>query len=223
MEEADRARAAAREAVRDVEPADLRAAIDERLAEGSVVPGVLVLLSARAVPGQAEGDGLADRTAGVQLVYEGLALTRELVESEPWLVSDASDQPADLHVLAADVLVARGFRLLARTDAAAAAVHTVREFGRERTDAADGVESSARSLEASVFDLAVVAGATATGTETPRALRQYAVGLADSWGTPPLGDPADVLPETIEDVLARVAGAPAADGDDAVRPSATDH
>ncbi|WP_435100525.1 DUF7114 family protein [Halarchaeum sp. P4] len=222
MEEADRARAAAREAVRDVEPADLRAAIDERLAEGSAVPGALVLLSSRAVPGQADEDGLDRRAAGVQLVYEGLALTRDLVEEEPWLANEASDLPADLDVLAADVLVARGFRLLARTDAADAAVHTVREFGRERTDTQEHVESTSRTLEASVFDLAAVAGATAAGGDAPLSLRQYAVGLADSWGAPPLGGPEDVLPEPIEDVLTRVAGGPAADGDDAARPSATD-
>ncbi|WP_020222196.1 DUF7114 family protein, partial [Halarchaeum acidiphilum] len=132
MEEADRARAAAREAVRDVEPSDLQTAMAERLSRCSVVPGVLVFLSASATAGRADG-GLAERAAGVQLVYEGLALTRELVESVPWTADgDDADRPADLDVLAADVLVAKGFRLLARTEAADAAVRTVREFGRER-------------------------------------------------------------------------------------------
>jgi len=223
MEEADRARAAAREAVRDVEPDDLRAAIDDRLADGSVVPGALTILCASASAGHADADAISRRAAGVQLIYEGLALTRTLAAEEPWASDPSADQPADLHVLAADVLVARGFRLLAATDAADAAVRTVREFGRERTDAAAGREPSARTLEASVFDLAAVAGASAAGGDPPLALRQYAVGLADSWGDRPLGSPTEVLPETVLDVLARVSGPPAADSDDPVRPSATDH
>ncbi|GGM57849.1 hypothetical protein J2752_001046 [Halarchaeum rubridurum] len=223
MEEAEQARAAARDAVRDVEPSDLRRAMDDRLAQCSVVPGALVFLAADATPGRAD-DGLAERAAGVQLVYEGLVLTRDLVETVPWTSADAdADTPADLDVLAADVLVAKGFRLLARTEAADAAVRTVREFGRERTDAQAGRESTTRSLEASVFDLAAVAGASAVGTDVPRGLRQYAVGLADSWGERPLGSPAEVLPERPADVMARVAGPSAPDGDDAVRPSATDH
>jgi len=224
MEEADRTRVAAREAVRDVEPPDLRAAIADRLGGGSAVPGVLTILSARAATGHADGEALERRAAGVQLIYEGLSLTRELVDAEPWRgdVGDA-ERPADLEVLAADVLVARGFRLLARTGAADAAVRTVREFGRERTDARAGREPTAQSLEASVFDLAAVAGATAAGSETPLALRQYLVGLAASRGDPPLAAAEDVLPEAVLDVMGRVTGPPAADPEDALRPSATDH
>jgi len=224
MEEADRTRAATRGAVRDVEPADLRDAIDDRLAGGSVVPGVLTILSARATTGHAEGEALSRRAAGVQLIYEGLALTRSLVEAEPWPTGAAeADRPADLDVLAADVLVARGFQLLARTDAAEAAVRTVREFGRERTDARADRESTARGLEAAVFDLAAVAGSTAVGGETPLALRRYLAGLAESRGDPPLDAPEDVLPETVLDVMDRVTGPPVAETEDAVRPSATDH
>lgn len=223
MEEAERARAAAREAVADVEPDDLRAAMDRRLARTSVVPGVLTLLSARVIAGGADDDALAGRAAGVQLIYGGLSLTRDLVESDPWLAEgDDGDRPADLDVLAADVLVARGFRLLARTDAADAAVRTVRSFGRERTDVQEGRDPSARTLEPAVFDLAAVAGATANGADAPLALRQYLVGLADSAGGAPLGGPEDVLPETVADVMGRVTGTPPAEGDDAVRPPATD-
>jgi len=221
MEEAEQARAAARGAVRDVEPSDLQRAMADRLAQCSVVPGALVFLAADATPGHA-GDRLAERAAGVQLVYEGLVLTRDLVETVPW-TGEETDTPADLDVLAADVLVAKGFRLLARTEAADAAVRTVREFGRERTDVQAGREPTTRSLEASVFDLAAVAGASAVGADVPLGLRQYAVGLADSWGERPLGSPAEVLPERPADVMARVAGTSAPDGDDAVRPSATDH
>lgn len=223
MEEADRARTAARDAVRDVEPSDLQRAMVERLSDCSAVPGALVFFAADATSGHTD-DGLAERAAGVLLVYEGLALTRELVAAVPWTADgDDADTPADLDVLAADVLVAKGFRLLARTEAADAAVRTVREFGRERTDIQAGRESSTRSLEASVFDLAVVAGASASTTDVPLSLRQYAVGLADSWGERPLGAPEDVLPEHPAEVMARVAGPSAPDGDDAVRPSATDH
>lgn len=220
MDEALQARTAARAAVDDITPDRLRAVLDDHLADASMIPGVLTILSARVADGSVDADAIERRAAGVQLIYEGLRLTRTLVAEEPW--AGESDVDDDLDVLAADVLVSRGFRLLARTEAADQAVETVREFGRERTDLQEGRTTTAGSLEANVFELAAIAGSSATGSEAPLALRQYVTGLAGSIGDPPLPAAEDGLPETIEDVLARVGQATG--GDEAVRPqSATDH
>ncbi|MFB6072623.1 MAG: hypothetical protein ABEJ88_06615 [Halobacterium sp.] len=209
MEEAEQARAAALEAVEDIEPDGLRAVIDDHVASSSMLPGVLAVLCARVVDGSADEHAVSRRAAGVQLIYEGLRVTRDLVAEEPWAHTDDPDPDDDLDVLAADVLVARGFRLLARTEAAGHAVQTVREFGREQTDVQEDRASTSRSLEANVFELAAVAGGSAAGGETPVALRQYVVGLADNYGSPPLPDAADALPDEIEDVMARVGSRPA--------------
>ncbi|MFB6244129.1 MAG: hypothetical protein ABEH80_08500, partial [Halobaculum sp.] len=88
---------------------------------------------------------------------------------------------ADLGVLAADVFVARGFYLLARTEAARDAVEVVRRFGRDQTRrrGATDPERLDANLEADVFDLAVVAGSSAVREETPERLRSYVADLAD--------------------------------------------
>jgi hypothetical protein len=203
MEEAEQARAAARDAVADIEPDGLRAVIDEHVASSSMLPGVLTVLSARVVDGSADDEAVTRRAAGVQLIYEGLRTTRDLVADEPWADTDEDDPDDDLDVLAADVLVARGFRLLARTEAAGHAVQTVREFGRHETDSQEGRAPTSRSLEANVFELAAIAGGTAAGGDTPVALRQYVVGLADNADIP-LPDARDTLPAEVEDVMARV-------------------
>lgn len=225
MEEAEQARVAARDAVADVTPSALHETIDERLVASSMVPGALAVHAADAVPGDVDDDAVVRRAAGVQLIYEGLTLTRTLVGEEPWADVDldvVGDLDADLDVLAADVFVARGFRLLARTEAATGAVEVVREFGREQTENGDGTESEgsgARDLETAVFELAAVAGATATGSQTPPALTRYVVGLAADVDRPlPPAD--EVLPETLSEVMARTARPPA---DDRARPhSASD-
>lgn len=216
MEEAARARRGAREAVADIEPAELRSVIEDRLATGSMIPGVLTIMSAHLVDPTVDAEEVERRAAGVQLIYEGLRLTRSLVREEPWAGEDVPDDiDADVDVLAADVLVARGFRLLARTQAADRAVETVRRFGREQS----GDEPPEMGLEACVFELAVVAGATVSGDDPPLPLRQYAVGLARARGDPPLPVAEEGLPERIEDVLHRV-GDPT--GRDGVRPRSPD-
>lgn len=203
MEEAEVARSAARDAISEVSPSPLRAALEDAISDASMVPGALTLLSASAVGGPADDDAVAERAAGVQLVYEGLRITRGLVDDEPW--TGDPDLDADLDVIGADILVARGFRLLAHTDAADDAVTTVRTFGRRQTDVHAGRHSDTPTLEASVFELAAVAGATATGTDTSLPLRQYAASLAHAQDTTPLPPAADVLPDAIDDTLQRIA------------------
>ncbi|SFG62933.1 hypothetical protein SAMN04488063_2645 [Halopelagius inordinatus] len=196
MDDAVRARDAAREVLDDIEPERLKEVLFDRLSDTSMTPAVLTLLSARAVDSNVDADAergptahrtasgdsdeLAEQAAGVQLIYEGLRLTRSLAHDVPWTTDDDSDITADLDVLAADVLVARGFYLLARTDAATRAVEVVRAFGRDQTHRRrEGADTAAldRNLEADIFALAVIAGTTSAGGEAPPALLEYATDL----------------------------------------------
>ena len=219
MDEALEARTAAREAIGDISPARLQRVMDDHVVDTSMIPGVLTVLSARAVAGDIDEDAVARRSAGVQLIYDGLRITRELVHEEPW-AADGGTLDDDLDVLAADVLVSRGFHLLSHTEAADKAVETVREFGREQTDIHEGHGTSARSLETNVFELAAIAGSTVSGNDAPIGLRQYVMGLGRST-TDPLPGAEDGLPDGIEEIMFRVGQPPA--GDDRVRThSATD-
>lgn len=193
MEEAAAVRRAASEATADVEPAALRETIAECVADRSVVPGVLTLLSARQTSGGDED--LSELAAGVQLVYDGLSLTRDIAHDDPWSAAHSDTAPgrataaaaatdrnghdvpvtdatagradADMAIIAADVLVSRGFYILAKTDAASDAVGVVQSFGRDQTEreTAHGARTVEldRNLEADVFELAIVIGVTATG------------------------------------------------------------
>jgi len=186
MDDAARAREGAREALADVEPRQLREALEARIRDAAVTPGVLALVTARAVDTDVDPDDVVDRAAGVQLIYEGLRLTRSVAHDEPWATATTreSDIGADMDVLTADVLVSRGFSLLACTDAADAAVEVVRSFGRDQTlRERDGVGAAAaaaldRNLEVDALELAVVAGTTAVGGDPPEELLAYARELA---------------------------------------------
>ena len=155
MDDAVLARRSAREALSDIEPEPLRGALDEWLATASMTPGAL------------------------QLIYEGLDLTRRLAHDEPWADTDEDDIDADLDVLAADVLVSRGFYLLARTPAAERAVEVVRAFGRDQTRREGETDPDTdRNLEADVFELAVVTGVHAVDGDACEELLTYADELA---------------------------------------------
>ena len=180
-----------------------------------MTPGVLALLSARALDPNVALSGVAERAAGVQLIYEGLRLTRSLAHEEPWANHPATDLDADvtadLEILAADVLVSRGFYLLARTEAAERAVETVRSFGADQTRRQGLGEAEAarldRSLEADVFELGVVAGATAVGGDTPDSLLAYAADLARECEYDEDLPPAAVaLPDTAGERIASLSG-----------------
>ena len=239
MEAAARARKAGRRAVRDVAPDPLRERIHALLDESAMVPGVLTLTSARAVEGpHAEDGGIEDRAAGVQLIYEGLRLTRTLAEGVPWErspsdIDDNADTSDDAHadgnahvdgnidILAADVMVARGFSLLAHTEAADKAVETVESFGRDQTDGQHGRAAPSHALEADVFELAVLAGTTAFDVKPSDSLLSYAEELAASLG----GDhpePPESLPEAVAQAMADVPTPRRFDPADEARPSATD-
>ena len=224
MEKADSCRRAAVEAVADVEPPRLYEYIESVLDRASMVPAALTLESAAAMAPEGhvladqdgrhcDGESETDRdrplsaefdserivthAAGVQLIYEGLRLTRSLAHDEPWTAPDGDADEGDLAILAADILVARGFSLLARTDAAGKAVRTVRSFGRDQTRRTelepetasavgpDGVdpESLDANLERDVLELAVRAGAVAVDETPSPQLLAVAKDLADAAGT----------------------------------------
>ncbi|WP_418285926.1 DUF7114 family protein [Halorubrum sp. DTA46] len=211
MDDAARARDAAREALADVEPEQLRETLETRIVDAAVTPGVLALVTARALDPDVDPGDVVDRAAGVQLIYEGLRLTRTVAHDEPWVTAATreSDIQADMDVLTADVLVSRGFSLLACTDAAAAAVEVVRSFGRDQTlRDRDGVTPGAaaaldRNLEVDALELAVVAGTTAVGGDPPEELLAYARELAADYDGefPP---PGRALPETTADRIADI-------------------
>jgi hypothetical protein len=231
MEEAAAVRRAALEAVDDVEPDRLVERIGQRLDDGSMAPGVLTLLSADAVEKGVPTEAVADRAAGVQLIYEGLRLTRTLAHSQPWVTDGVGDwqspaderlatngsgksaraAAADIDILVADILVARGFYVLARTEAADTAVSVVRSFGRDQTIHRETDDPSLDdNLEADVFELAVVAGTTAAGGDATASLREFATGLATGEGSLP---PADTLfPEAIGERLDGLTGTDASAG-----------
>ena len=231
MDTAARARTAAREVVADIEPQQLREVLFDRLAETSMAPGVLVFLSAQASQPAVDLDGLAERAAGVQLIYEGLRLTRTIAHDEPWAETTADVIDADVDILAADVFVSRGFYLLARTAASAAAVETVQSFGRDQTlrrsaEDPDAAAALDRSLERNIFELAVIAGATAGDSPWPTAeaglVPTRLLDLANELGTndTPLPPAAELLPDDLDTML----GSRSSDSaDDHVHQSATDH
>ncbi|MFC7214309.1 hypothetical protein ACFQO4_09495 [Saliphagus sp. GCM10025334] len=141
-------------------------------------------------------EGIAHHAAGVQLIYEGLRLTRALAHNEPW-AETTGDSPADLEILAADILVARGFYLLARTDAADTAVRTVRRFGRDQTARADADETDAAALDANleqdVLELAIRTGATAADADPAPELLAVATDVADASASAANASAANVL------------------------------
>lgn len=220
MDDAVRVRDAAEDALVDIDPQRLRDTLLGRLADAEMTPGVLTVRSARALAPDTEGVGVPERAAGVQLIYEGLRLTRSLSHDPPWEQmggdttevdgdtteddADASEIDADVEVLAADVFVARGFYILARTEAARDAVEVVQRFGRDQTlrRSAPDPTNLDRNLEADVFELAVTAGTSAVGGVAPERLRTYAADLtADTEGLPPVR----ALPGTVGDRVAALA------------------
>ncbi|MUV90830.1 hypothetical protein GJ629_13730 [Halapricum sp. CBA1109] len=195
MQDAAAVRAAALDAVDDVEPQQLHDRITAHLEDNTLVPGRLTVACASAAAEDPRTDSdepastIGDRAAGVQLIYQGLSLTRGLAAAPPW--PDGDVETGNVDVLIADILVARGFHLLARTEAADAAVDTVRSFGRDQTVARETDDDTLdTNLERDVFALAAVAGTTAVGDGPSRQLREFVVGLADGTTDPSL--PADL-------------------------------
>ncbi|MDZ7731412.1 MAG: hypothetical protein U5K37_11655 [Natrialbaceae archaeon] len=82
MSEVSRVQGAIEEALADVKPGAFRERIDEHLVDIRYTPAVCTMRAARAVDGTVSDEAAAERAAGVQLSYEGLALTRSLIDEE---------------------------------------------------------------------------------------------------------------------------------------------
>jgi hypothetical protein len=224
MEAAVQARDAGRQAVRDVAPDALRERILALLEESAMVPGLLALTSARAVErGDGTGGGVGDgtesgattptdsldasgstvgveeRAAGVQLIYEGLRLTRALADDPPW-ERDPPHTDSNVDVLAAE-----------RPDG----------LDRDETDGQQGRATPEHALEGDVFELAVLAGTTAFGAEPAEALLSYAADLAVSIdGDQP--EPSEQVPDEVEQAMADAPDPRRVSSADDPQPSATD-
>jgi hypothetical protein len=207
MDETAHARAAFREGIDDIGPDALRTRLEEVLESASMTPGALTVLTATTLDDAVELDVAARRGAGVQMSYEGLRLSRELIHTDPWTTGDRSE--GDLNVIAAEVLVARGFEYLAHTGVAMDVVEAVRQFGRDQTRRETAAESDRasldRRLEADFVRTAVRAGAdVALGTITDP-IDAVADELAEELGTDPLPGSETALVGVSERLSAAVA------------------
>ncbi|GAB3691774.1 hypothetical protein GCM10028857_29580 [Salinarchaeum chitinilyticum] len=189
MEEAPRVREALRESLRSIDPDPFRARLERTLEGRPLTPGVLTVRTARAIDGAVSAETAAHRAAGVQLTYEGLRLTRRLVETEPW--PPAGEGDPDVDVVAAEVLVAKGLNQLAHTGVRGRVVEIIRRFGRthsrgaEESPAGDAAEPT---LEADFVVLAIAAGADLAVQTVPPGLIEYARELAADIDADPLPD-----------------------------------
>lgn len=198
MDEAAPARAATENAVSDITPHALRDEITQWIQASTMTPGVLARFSARTTEHSPPTRELDDRTAGVQLIYTGLDLTRTLARTNPWTTQEhqSVDHP-DLSVLAADVFVARGFSLLAHTQAASFAVSTIQSFGQSETLRATTPDPPEYTLEADIYELAIIAGTTLTHTDYPPGVRSFAHDLAATQSTPNQSPGTLLTPDTL--------------------------
>lgn len=194
MDETAHARAAFREGIGDITPEALRAHLDGILEAASMTPGALTVLTATALDESIKGDVAARRGAGIQMSYEGLRLSRELIRTDPWANGDLSD--GDMDAIAAEVLVARGFEYLAHTVVAEDVVEAVRRFGRDQTRREEsGIDQAAldRGLEADFIRIAVKAGADIALESIPEEIESLADEVAAELGIEPLPEPDTAL------------------------------
>lgn len=208
MDETAHARAAFRDGIGDITPDALRARLDRILEAASMTPGALTVLTATALNDSIEGDVAARRGAGVQMSYEGLRLSRDLIRTDPW--SDENSSDGDMNAIAAEILVARGFEYLAHTVVAGDVVEAVRQFGRDQTrqEAPDTDKTALdRRLEADFIRIAVKAGADIALGSVPQEIEVLADELATELGTDPLAE-ADIALTGLRDRIATTATSP---------------
>lgn len=222
MEAQAAVRRATEEALADIEPEPFREEVYAALKDVSVLPGVLVVAAARALDPETTVAEVERRAVGVQLIYDGLRITRDLAHDPPWIDADVRADvdtdfdrtDADVAVLVADVFVARATSLLADTEAAGAIVAVLRSFGRNQTlrEAADDPAAVDRRLESDVFELAAVAGTTAVADDPDQSVVRHAAALAGTLSVDDgLPDPETVLPPDLDLPTARTSEADAVD------------
>ncbi len=198
MDETAHTRAAFLEGIDDITPPALRSRLEDVLASASITPGGLVVLTATTLDESVEPERAATRGAGVQMSYEGLRLSRDLIHTDPWVNGDR-DQ-ADLNAIAAEVLVARGFEYLAHTGVAMDVVDAVRHFGRDQTyrETDSDPEAFDTQLEGDFVRIGLKAGVDIALGSIPETAVTVADELADELGQNPLPE-ADTALVGIED------------------------
>lgn len=191
----------------DIEPVPFRERLYDVLEGAPLTPGVLTVKTARAIEPSADVEESARRGAGVQLSYEGLRLTRSVVEEKRWEAEgDRSSYYFDL--LAAEVLVSRGYHHLATTGVSNQVVDIVRRFGRNQTYTLESEHGELEdSLEVDILRLAVDAGADMTLQTIPAPIRSYGDSLAREIEADPLPDPSVAL-TGVEERIGTLAASP---------------
>ncbi|WP_092698911.1 DUF7114 family protein [Halovenus aranensis] len=194
------------QSVADLHPPAFQNRLQTRLADVSLTPAVLTVRAARALEPSADMDACALRGAGVQLTYEGLRLTRSILRNERWDDGNANSYYLDL--LAAAVLVSRGYYYLADTGVSQEAVEAARRFGRYQTYAQNGeLADGEYSLEADFVALAVNTGADLALQTVPPSVTAYGESLARDIGSEPLAGP-DTALEGVDERIRSFAGGP---------------
>lgn len=169
----------------DIEPSAFRDHLQDQLADASLTPAVLTVQTARALEPSVDEGACALRGAGVQLTYEGLRLTRSILRDRRW--DDGGRENYYLDLLAAAVLVSRGYYYLADTGVSQEAVEAARRFGRYQTYDQNGDLSEGEySLEGDFVGLAVNTGADLALQTVPPSITAYGENLANDIGTEPL-------------------------------------
>ena len=186
MEAAREVRHAVRGTLAEIDPPQLAEELDSLVRTSSMVPGVVTRVTAERLGGRDVVADALDRAVGVQLSYDGLRLTRELIREEGrYAVEDPTDEY--LALVAAEVLVSRGFGELATTPVADQAIDIVRRFSRNQTTAYERDQKHhGRSLEYDAVILAVAAGATTVDATIPDHIREYGETLAAELDREPL-------------------------------------
>ena len=205
MDETAHARAAFSEGIGDIVPEALRERLERVLESASMTPGALAVVTATALEESVDLDTASRRGAGVQMSYEGLRLSRDLIHTDPWAGGDRDE--GDMNAIAAEVLVARGFEYLAHTGVAMDVVDAVRHFGRDQTlrETASDPTGLDRRLEADFVRVAVRAGADVALGAIPEPVDTVADELAEELGTDPLPETETALGDVPERISAAVA------------------
>lgn len=180
---------ALKRAIADIEPDSFNDHLETVVADRPLTPASVTVATGQAVDGTADGDRLADLGVGVQLIYEGLRLTRELMATDAWLDTTGTTEE-DIDVLAAEVLVARGFNRLSETGTVTDAVELMRRFGERRAYERSGIEAAdLGSLEGDTLRLAVDTGADAVLSTVPPAIATVGDDLASTASTGAMPEP----------------------------------
>lgn len=193
MDAPARVRETALNALAEIEPKTLSTELQSLVSEASMVPGVVTVRTAERLAGPDDRSIAVARGVGVQMCYDGLRLTRDLIrEEEQYELPGATE--SYLLLVGAEVLVSRGFAELAETPAAEQAIEIVQRFAYNQTvdyreEAHPG--STGRSLEREAVSLAVTAGVTTVREHVPAFLSECGERIAaelDHEPFPPAND-----------------------------------